>query len=392
MTGPRTVLAVLGTRPDAIKMAPVVAALREFPEEFRAVVVATAQHREMQDQVLEWFGIVPDYDLDIMTEGQSLVDITTRTLGRLWEVLQEVGPEFVLVQGDAAPCFVGALASFYGRVPVGHVEAGLRTGDKYQPFPEELYRRMTTVLADLHFAPTRRARAHLEAEGVPSSRIIVTGNTVIDALLEVVRRDPVPQDPRLRDLLARPTRKLVLTTHRRENWGEPQRRIFEAVRTLLDQVPDLELIFPVHPNPVVARPAHEILGAHRRAHLFPPMDYPTAVCCMRAATVILTDSGGIQEEAPSLGRPVLVLRDTTERPEGIGAGTARLVGTRQEAILHSALELLTDPRAYARMSRARNPYGDGRAARRIVGALRWYFGFTAAPPEEFEGGDDPGSV
>jgi UDP-N-acetylglucosamine 2-epimerase (non-hydrolysing) len=388
--GPRTVLVVLGTRPDAIKMAPVIASLRQFPEEFRPVVVATAQHREMQDQVLEWFGIAPDYDLDIMTENQSLADITIRTLGGLWDVFAEVSPDFVLVQGDAAPCFVGALAAFYRKVPVGHVEAGLRTRDKYQPFPEELYRRMTTVLADLHFAPTRTARAHLVAEGVPPERITVTGNTVIDALLEVVRRKAPPRDPRLREILGRPGRRILLTTHRRENWGAPQRRIFEAVRALLDELPDLELVFPVHPNPVVSQPAYEVLGAHPRAHLFPPLDYPTVVACMEDATLILTDSGGIQEEAPSLGRPVLVLRDTTERPEGVRAGTAALVGTDRELILRTALDLLTDPEAYDRMSRARNPYGDGRAAARIVAALRRYFGFTATPPEEFGGDADDG--
>jgi UDP-N-acetylglucosamine 2-epimerase (non-hydrolysing) len=333
--------------------------------------------------VLTWFEIVPDFDLDIMTEGQSLADVTVRTLRGLADVIPRAAPDLVLVQGDAAPSFVGALAAFYRRIPVAHVEAGLRSADKYQPYPEEMYRRMTTVLADLHFAPTPGARAHLRREGVPAERIIVTGNTVIDALLEVAGRDAHPGDARLRAVLARPARRVLLTSHRRENWGEPQRRIFLAAHDLLDRFPTLELVFPVHPNPVVAQPAREILGAHPRAHLFEPFDYATVVRCMKASTVILTDSGGIQEEAPTLGRPVLVLRETTERPEGVRAGTARLVGTDRARIVQAASKLLTDAAAYRRMSRARNPYGDGRAARRIVGVLRHYFGFTRNLPRPF---------
>jgi UDP-N-acetylglucosamine 2-epimerase (non-hydrolysing) len=381
---PRTVLAVLGTRPDAVKMAPVVRALAARPAEFNVVVVATAQHRQMLDQVLDVFDLHPRYDLDIMTEQQSLADISVRTLARLDEVVPAAAPDLVVVQGDAAPCFLGALAAFYRKIPVAHVEAGLRTADKYQPFPEEMYRRMVSVLADLHFAPTAAARANLEREGIPSERITVTGNTVIDALLDVAGRDlRAPDDPRLREALARPGRRVFMTSHRRENWGAPQRRIFTATRRLLDEFADLSLIFPVHLNPTVAGPAHEILGGHPRAYLFTPFDYTATVLVMKAATLILTDSGGIQEEAPALGRPVLVLRETTERPEGIAAGTARLVGTDEARILGAARELLTDADAYARMSRARNPYGDGRAAGRIVGVLRHYFGFTAGRPEEF---------
>jgi UDP-N-acetylglucosamine 2-epimerase (non-hydrolysing) len=379
-------MVVFGTRPDAVKMAPVVKALREHPREFTPVVVVTAQHREMLDQVLALFDIRPDHDLGIMTEQQSLVDITIRTLEGLWGCLPRIAPDFVLVQGDAAPSFVGSLAAFYRHIPVGHVEAGLRTADKYQPFPEEMYRRMTTVLADLHFAPTANARENLRVEGVPLERVLVTGNTVIDALLDVARRDPQPADPDLAQVLARAgARVLLLTTHRRENWGDPQRRVFQAVRHLLDRFPDLELVFPVHPNPVVSRLANEILGDHARAHLYAPFDYATNVSCMKAAAVILTDSGGIQEEAPALGRPVLVLRETTERPEGVRAGTARLVGTNAGRIVEETVRLLTDPAAEARMSHARNPYGDGHAADRIVGALRHYFGFVPALPQEFAG-------
>ncbi len=381
--GPRRVMVVFGTRPDAVKMAPVVRALRAHPEELRPVVVVTAQHREMLDQVLQLFGIEPDWDLNIMTERQTLADVTVRTLRGLEETLARVDPAIVLVQGDAAPSFVGALAAFYRKTPVAHVEAGLRTDDKYQPFPEEMYRRMTTVLADLHFAPTATARAHLEREGVPRDRIVVTGNTVIDALLEIAGRDAGPVDPRVAALLAGAGRRILLTTHRRENWGEPQRRIFLAVRELLDRVPDLELIFPVHPNPVVTAPAHEILGGHPRAHLVAPLDYASLVQCMKAAALILTDSGGIQEEAPSLGRPVLVLRETTERPEGVDAGTSKLVGTDRAAIVAAASLLLSDDVSYRRMAEARNPYGDGRAAERIVASLRRYFGFTKNFPSEF---------
>ena len=381
---PRKVMVVFGTRPDAVKMAPVVRALRAHPAEFIPIVVVTAQHREMLDQVLSLFAIVPDHDLGIMTEQQSLADITVRTLDGLSALLPKIAPDLVLVQGDAAPSFGGSLAAFYRRIPVGHVEAGLRTADKYQPFPEEMYRRMTTVLADLHFAPTSAARENLRAEGVPASRILVTGNTVIDALLDVARRDSQPADPRLRELLGRRDhRVLLLTSHRRENWGEPQRRIFQAIREILDRFLDLDLVFPVHPNPVVSRPAQEILGSHPRAHLVAPLDYGTNVACMKAATVILTDSGGIQEEAPSLGRPVLVLCETTERPEGIAAGTARLVGTDYTRIIEETTRLLTDARAYARMSLARNPYGDGHAAERIVEGLRHFFGFVRALPRTF---------
>ena len=386
MTGhpPRKILVVFGTRPDAVKMAPVVHALRAQPREFTPVVVVTAQHREMLDQVLALFAIKPDHDLAIMTEQQSLVDITVRTLERLSAILPQVAPDFVLVQGDAAPSFVGALAAFYWHIPVGHVEAGLRTRDKYQPFPEEMYRRMASVLADLHFAPTSTARDNLIREGVPPSRILVTGNTVIDALLDVAGRDGVPLDADLRRVLGRPGRRvLLLTSHRRENWGDPQRRIFHAVRDVLDRFRDLDLVFPVHLNPVVSVPAREILGTHPRAHLCTPLDYGALVACMKASTVILTDSGGIQEEAPSIGRPVLVLRETTERPEGVAAGTARLVGTDRARIVQETARLLTDGRAYAKMSRARNPYGDGRAAARIVGGLRYYFGLSKNRPPAF---------
>lgn len=375
-------MTVFGTRPEAVKMAPVVRALAESAD-FRPVVAVTAQHREMLDQVTRLFGIVPDHDLDIMLPEQSLVDITTRALAGLYRVVGETRPAMVLVQGDAHTTFIGALAAFYHRVPIGHVEAGLRTADKYRPFPEEMNRRMTSVLADLHFAATPAARTNLLAEGVPASAIVVTGNTVIDALRTVQQRPDIPAVDGLPPLDGR--RLLLVTTHRRENWGEPLREIYRALLELLEGFPDLLLVFSVHRNPAVRRVVHDVLHGHPRAHLLEPPDYGPWVRLMERAHLILTDSGGIQEEATALGRPALVLRDVTERPEGVAAGTLRLVGTDRRRIVEEASRLLTDAGAYAAMARAHNPYGDGRAAERIVQALRYYFGRVELPPDEFAG-------
>ncbi len=377
---PLRVATIFGTRPEAVKMAPVVAALRGSPD-FQPLVVVTAQHREMLDQVLAVFQIAPDRDLDIMLPEQSLTDIVTRALRGLGEVLTELRPALVLVQGDAHTCFVGALAAYYHRLPIGHVEAGLRTDDKYQPFPEEMNRRLTSVLADLHFAPTAQARRNLLREGVAAERITVTGNTVIDALQVIVARAAAALPAEVPSLDGR--RLVLVTTHRRENWGEPLREIYLALLDLLERFPDMELVFSVHPNPAVRRVVHEVLRGHPRAHLIEPPDYAPWVHLMRRAYLILTDSGGIQEEAPALGKPVLVLRRVTERPEGIEAGTARLVGTDRARIVAEAGRLLADPAAYEAMARLRNPYGDGHAAERIVEALRYYFGRRAGPPEEF---------
>ena len=376
------VMTIFGTRPEAVKMAPVVARLRES-EEFAPIVVVTAQHREMLDQVLRLFDIRPDRDLDIMLPEQSLFDITTRALAGLDPVLGEFQPAMVLVQGDASSTMLGAMAAFYHRIPVGHVEAGLRTGDKYQPFPEEMNRRLTSVIADLHFAPTAQARAHLLREGIPADRVWITGNTVIDALAEIVRRPETDLPPCLPRLDGR--RMLLVTTHRRENWGEPLRQIYLALLDLLDRFPDIVVVFSVHRNPAVRRAAEEILGGHPRAHLIEPPDYAPFVRLMARAYLILSDSGGVQEEAPSLGTPVLVLREVTERPEGVRAGTVELVGTSRERIASRAGRLLADPSAREEMAQARNPYGDGRAASRIVDAMRYWFGRTAQPPEEFAG-------
>lgn len=375
-------VAVVGTRPDAVKMAPVVKLLQEDPD-FRPILVATAQHREMLDQVLRLFGLRPDVDLDVMRPRQTLTEVTSRTLEGLDRVLSQTRPALVLVQGDAAPCFCGALAAYHHRIPVGHVEAGLRTGDKYRPFPEELYRRMTAALADLHFAPTPWARDNLLREGVDPATIFVTGNTVIDALHAVapqVRPDGLPE--------LDPHRRLVLVTaHRRENWGEPLRQVCEAVRELVDRFPDVEVVFSVHRNPAVREVVVPALQGVERVHLVDPPDYGPFVYLERRAYLILTDSGGVQEEAPGFGTPVLVLRDTTERPEGVAAGVVRLVGTDHERVVAEAARLLADPQAHRAMATAVNPYGDGQASRRIVQILKVHFGLSDRLPEPFRPGN-----
>ena len=375
------VMTIFGTRPEAVKMAPVVQRLRES-EDFQPIVAVTAQHREMLDQVTRLFGITPDYDLDIMQVEQSLADITTRAMRGLYDVVGEAAPVFVLVQGDAHTTFIGALAAFYHRVPIGHVEAGLRTADKYQPFPEEMNRRMTSVLADLHFAATPGSRANLLREGIDPRAILVTGNTVIDALFAVKDRADIPPVAGLPPLDGR--RLVLVTTHRRENWGEPMREIYRALLDLLERFSDIEVVFSVHPNPVVRRVVDDVLRGHPRAHLLEPPEYGPWIHLERRAALIMTDSGGIQEEATALGIPTLVLRRVTERPEGIAAGFLTLVGTDRERIVAEAARRLRDPGA-GRTAGAGNPYGDGRAAERIVQALRYYFGRVPAPPDEFGG-------
>ncbi len=355
-------LVVFGTRPEAIKMAPVIAGLRAQASRVRTRVAVTAQHREMLDQVLSLYGIVPDHDLDIMRPRQTLTQVTTRALERVGALLDERPPDLVLVQGDTTTTFAASLAAFYRRVPVGHVEAGLRTYDKFHPFPEEINRRLTSHIADWHYAPTKRARAALLAEGVEPERILVTGNTVIDAVLAVARK-PLARSP-LPDLGSR--RLILVTAHRRENFGAPLESICAALRDLVDRYPDVEVIYPVHPNPQVRGPVRRLLGGRERIRLVPPMDYQPFVALMARSTLILTDSGGIQEEAPSLGKPVLVLRQVTERPEAAEAGTVEVVGTDRRRIVAAARRLLDDPRVYRRMARRVNPYGDGKAAARIV--------------------------
>lgn len=366
------IMTVFGTRPEAIKMAPVVQALQES-DRFEVVVAVTAQHREMLDQVLRLFEIEPKHDLDIMAADQTLFDVTSRSLLGLNEVLTLEKPDMVLVHGDTTTTFAGALASFYHQILVGHVEAGLRTGDKYSPYPEEMNRKLTGVLTDLHFAPTETAKENLLKEGVPAERIMVTGNTVVDALLKTVKQGYTFDDPALNQALESEKRIILVTTHRRENLGEPMRQVYRALRDVLEAHPDTVAVFPVHKNPKVRDVVEAELGGHDRVVLIEPLDYEPFANLLNHSALILTDSGGIQEEAPSLGKPVLVLRSTTERPEAVGAGTVRLVGTDQDTVYQAAHELLSDEKAYLAMSTASNPYGDGTAATQIVEAIEKYF-------------------
>ncbi|WP_188066298.1 non-hydrolyzing UDP-N-acetylglucosamine 2-epimerase [Brevibacillus brevis] len=376
------VMTVFGTRPEAIKMAPLVHELNKYSEQIESVVCVTAQHRQMLDQVLDIFDIQPDIDLNIMKDRQTLVGVTTRALESLDETMKEVKPDIVLVHGDTTTTFVASLAAFYNQVAIGHVEAGLRTWDKYSPFPEEMNRQLTGVMADLHFSPTNGSADNLRREAKPEKSIYVTGNTAIDALKTTVREDYT--HPVLDSVAGQ---KLVLmTAHRRENLGEPMRRIFRAVRRLVDEHPEISVVYPVHLNPAVQEVAQEILGNHDRISLIEPLDALDFHNFARRSYLILTDSGGVQEEAPSLGVPVLVLRDTTERPEGIEAGTLKLVGTDEEQVYAMAKELLTNQAAYDAMAHAVNPYGDGEASRRIVEAILYHFGLRAEQPEPFQPG------
>lgn len=363
------VLSIFGTRPEAIKMAPLIHELKKRPLEFDSIVAVTAQHREMLDQVLTIFNIEPDYDLNVMKKSQSLAQITTSALNGLDDVLQKEKPDIILVHGDTSTTFAAALAAFYHEIPVGHVEAGLRTWNKYSPFPEEMNRQLTTVLADLHFSPTDDAKNNLLKEAIDASKIFVTGNTAIDALKTTVHDEYT--HPVLDKVGSR--RLVLMTAHRRENIGENLTQIFQAIKQLVDKHEDIHVIYPVHLNPVVQQTANEILGNRERIDLIEPLQVTDFHNFAARAKVILTDSGGIQEEAPSLGVPVLVLRDTTERPEGIQAGTLKLAGTRKEAIFQMADELLMNDETYQSMAQAKNPYGDGNASRKIVDAIWEYF-------------------
>ena len=362
------VLVVVGTRPEAIKMAPVVGELRQRTDYFEVEVCLTAQHRELLDQVIGVFGITVDYDLDLMRPDQSIFDVTCRVLVEVGDVLTQAKPDVVLVHGDTTTTFASALAAYYTRVPVGHVEAGLRTYDKYRPFPEEMNRRLGDALCDYHYAPTPKAKQNLLRENIPAAHIVVTGNTVIDALLEVAAR-PHHFDDLLLTQAGTERRLLLVTAHRRESFGEPFVQMCTAMRDLAANNPDLEIIYPVHPNPNVRRAVDEVLSGAPRVHLIPPLDYLPFVHLLKKAAIVLTDSGGIQEEAPSLGKPVLVMREVTERPEAIDAGTAKLVGTSYEGIVAAVQELLDDSEAYEAMAKAVNPYGDGKAAGRIADHL-----------------------
>lgn len=378
------VMTVFGTRPEAIKMAPVVLELEKYPELITPVVAVTAQHRDMLDQVLHLFAIEPDYDLDIMAAGQTLFDITTKAMMGLNEVLTKEKPDIVLVHGDTTTTFAGALAAFYHQIPVGHVEAGLRTHNKYSPFPEEMNRKLTGSLSDLHFAPTDTAAGNLRGENIAETAIFVTGNSVIDALHKTVREDYPFENELLRTIDYKQKRIVLVTTHRRENLGEPMRHVYKALKQIVDEFSDVEIVFPVHKNPKVREVVEQELGGHEKVHLIDPLDYEPFANLMHRSSLILTDSGGVQEEAPALGKPVLVLRDTTERPEAVAAGTVKLIGTDRQRVYEEARCLLADKAEYDRMASACNPYGDGQAARRIVQAILYHYGMEQEKPDSFK--------
>ncbi|MDQ0872208.1 UDP-N-acetylglucosamine 2-epimerase (non-hydrolyzing) [Paenibacillus sp. V4I3] len=373
------VITIFGTRPEAIKMAPLILELEKHPEHIESLVCVTAQHRQMLDQVLDIFKIKPDFDLNVMKDRQTLNEITMRVLQGLEPVFQEAKPDLILVHGDTLTTFLASYAAFMQQIQVGHVEAGLRTWNKMSPYPEEMNRQLTGVLADLHFAPTGQSADNLRKENKSESQIYVTGNTVTDVFKYTVQEKfdhPVLEWAAGRKLI-------LMTAHRREAQGEPHRQIFRAVKRIADEFEDIAIVYPVHPSPAVKEPAHEILGNHPRIKLVDPFDVFEFHNFYPHAHMILTDSGGLQEEAPSFGVPVLVLRDTTERPEGIQAGTLELVGTDEEVVYERARALLTDPDLYNKMSQAANPYGDGKSSERIVQAILYHFGKTSERPEAF---------
>ena len=379
---PIRVMTIFGTRPEAIKMAPLVLELQKRAD-IQSICCVTAQHREMLDAVLEIFRLTPDYDLNIMEPRQTLSTITTKCLLGMEGVLEQAGPDLVLVHGDTSTTFAGALAAFYRQIPVGHVEAGLRTWDKYSPFPEEMNRKLVGDIADLHFCPTPANRENLAREGITDG-VFVTGNTVIDALKTTVRPDYQFATQALNSLDYAGKRIILVTCHRRENYGQPMTNIMTALRRIADAFPDVELVYPVHLSPVVREAAGKYLSGHPRIHLIDPLSADEMHNLMARAYLVMTDSGGLQEEAPALGRPVLVLRRETERPEAVKAGTVKLAGTEEEEIFSLASELLHDERAYHAMAHAVNPYGDGQACRRIADAIEWKFGLRADKPDEFQ--------
>ncbi|MDV7719745.1 UDP-N-acetylglucosamine 2-epimerase (non-hydrolyzing) [Pediococcus ethanolidurans] len=364
------VMTIFGTRPEAIKMAPIILEMNQRKTEFEAITVVTAQHREMLDQVLKIFKITPDYDLNIMKPKQTLSEITGRVLNKLDVIIQEVKPDVILVHGDTTTTFAASISAFYHQTPLGHVEAGLRTWDKYSPFPEEMNRQLTDVLADYYFAPTTLSKQNLLKENHPETNIAVTGNTAIDALHETVRED---YHHAVLDLVDPNHRLILLTMHRRENQGAPMRRVFKAIKKVVDTHDDVEIIYPVHLSPAVQQAAHEELGDDARIHLIDPLDVVDFHNLSARSYFIMTDSGGVQEEAPSLGKPVLVLRDETERPEGVTAGTLKLVGTDPKTVTDAMLELLDNSQVYQKMATAKNPYGDGHAAKHILDFLQQKF-------------------
>lgn len=378
---PVTVMTIFGTRPEAIKMAPLALELQKRPG-IRALCCVTAQHREMLDSVLEIFKLKPDYDLNIMQPRQTLSTITSKCLTGMDDVLNEAKPDLVLVHGDTSTTFAGALAAFYHQIPVGHVEAGLRTYDKWSPFPEEMNRKMVGAIADLHFCPTVANEKNLQRENITQG-VFLTGNTVIDALQTTVVKDFTFAEDVLNNLDYENRKVILVTCHRRENYGQPMTNIMTALRRIADAFPEVELVYPVHLSPVVQEAAHKYLDNHPRIHLIAPLAVDEMHNLMARCHLVMTDSGGLQEEAPALGKPVLVLRKETERPEAVEAGTVKLAGVEEEVIFSMASELLTNPAAYQAMAHAVNPYGDGQACRRIADAIEWHFGLRADKPDEF---------
>ncbi|KRQ87743.1 UDP-N-acetylglucosamine 2-epimerase [Caloramator mitchellensis] len=376
------VMTIFGTRPEAIKMAPLVKEL-EKREQFESIVCVTAQHREMLDQVLELFKIKPDYDLNIMQQRQSLSGITTRVLEGLEEIFKKSQPDIVLVHGDTTTTFAGSLAAFYNQIKVGHVEAGLRSFNKYFPFPEEMNRKLTGAISDLHFAPTKTAKENLLREGVKQEDIFVTGNTVIDAMNTTVEKSYRFETEELNEINYKNKKVIMVTAHRRENWGEPLENICTALRRIAEDFEEVEIIYLVHLNPAVKEVAYKVLGDVPRVHLLPPLDTKETHNLMNKSYMVVTDSGGLQEEAPHLGKPVLVLRDVTERPEAVSAGTAKIIGTDKENVYQNIKNLLTDKEAYNKMANAINPYGDGKASERIADSILYYFGIYKKRPDEF---------
>ncbi len=379
----KKIAVIFGTRPDTIKLAPVILQLKREKKYFETVTIATAQHRHMLDQVLDVFKIVPDHDLNIMQPKQSLAMLTQNTIAALDDILQKEKPDMVVVQGDTTTTFVGSLAAFYRQIPVGHVEAGLRTNNKANPFPEEINRRLTSAIADLHFAPTPTAKKALLREHISPASIVVTGNSVIDALRISVKEHYSFGIHALNELTAQRKRIVLLTMHRRENWGEPMRDACRAVKSLAEMYTDLNFIFPVHLNPVVREVVYGTLGAMANVFLIEPLDYLDFVNLMARSYLIITDSGGVQEEGPALGKPILVLRDVTERPEAVEYGTVKLVGLKKAAIVKAARSLIESASAYKKMATATNPYGDGHASERTILAIKRYFGLTRKAVHEF---------
>lgn len=380
---PIKVMTIFGTRPETIKLAPVIQRFQKEPEHFSNILVVTAQHRSMLDQMLEVFAFTPDVDLDIMEANQSLFQVTQKTLQRIENVLARYSPDVILVQGDTTSTFVGALAGFYYKTKVAHIEAGLRTHQKFSPFPEEMNRRLTSILSDIHFPPTNTAKANLLHEGIKDENIFVTGNTGVDAVLSILETDHHFSSTELNSILTKPRRTIVVTAHRRENWGESFDSIAQAILQLTALHDDIQFVFPMHLNPQVRRVFHAKLNNHERVYLLEPLEYRSFINLLGRSYLILTDSGGIQEEAPSIRKPALVMRDVTERPEALDGGFLKLVGCHVDTIVNEASRLLQDPVYYSASTIGPNPYGDGQASDRIAHALKFFFGREERRPQDF---------